>query len=144
MLLVNIVLNVMLQSIGTHSPKDVLLANQDIPGTVLPMNAHAVKPQDQLLMDNAPAQHQKPHGTQTQNNASAHQTHSEITARHAQLQEFGTGTQINVYAHHQQTTGIKPPTNANAQSADMDQTVFNAQPQDIGISIPTNAFVKVH
>jgi hypothetical protein len=144
MLLDNIVLNAMPQNIGIQSPKNVLHANLDIPGTATPTNAHVVKPQDQLLMEYALAHHQKPNGMQIPNNVFAHQIHSVTIVNHVHHQEFGIGIKINAYAHHQQATGIKLQENVNVQLEDMDQTVSAVHHQDIGTSIPINVFVKAH
>jgi len=140
----NIVLNAMLINTGTQSLKNVLHASQDTPGTAIPTNAHVVKHQDQLSMDNAHAHHQKLNGMLPTSNAFAQQTHSETTVNHVQHQESGTIIKTNVYAQHQQLTGTKTAENANVQQEDTDPTAFHAQAQDIGTSIPTNVHVKVH
>jgi hypothetical protein len=144
MLLDNIVLSAMLQNIGTQSPKNVLHANRDIPGIAIPMNAHVVKPQDQLLMESALAHPQKLNGMQIPSNAFAHQTHSVTIVNYVHHQEFGTGIKTNVYAHHQQATGTKLQENVNVQLEDMDQTVSLVHHQDIGTSTPINVLVKAH
>lgn len=142
MLQESIVLNVMPQNIGMLLTKDVLLANQDILGIKLYINAHAVNYQDKLLVLTVYAHHQKLNGTLLQRLAHAHQTLTEINANHVQHQESGTIKTILVNAHHQLTSGTE--INVSVQQVDMDQTVLNVHLQDIGIPLLTNVTVEHH
>ena len=140
MLLVLTVLSAMLQSTGMPSAKDVLLVNQDILGTTLLTNAHAVNCQEPLSELTVSAHHQRLNGTLLPRPVHAHQTPSVTTVFHAQPQEFGTMEPTPVNAHHQLTSGTEP--NVFAQLADTDHHVLNVQLQDTGTSKPTNVFAK--
>lgn len=137
-----IVLNVMPQNIGMPSIKDVLLVMLVTFGIQMSMNAPVVNFQDKLLEMTVSAHHQKLSGMPPQRLVHAHQTLSETTVSHAQLQEFGTMEQTLVNAQPQLLSGTD--NNVFAQLEDMDHHVLNAQPQDTGMLPQTNVFVKDH
>ena len=140
MLLVLTVLSAMLLSTGMPSAKGVLLVSQDMLGTTLLTNAHAVNCQEPLSETTVSAHHQRLNGTPPQKPAHAHQTPLVTTVFHAQPQEFGTREPTPANAHHQPTSGTDP--NVFAQLASTAHHVLNAQLQDTGTSQPTNVFVK--
>lgn len=141
-LLVFIVLNVMPQNIGMPSAKDVSLVMLVTFGMLMSMNAPVVNSQDKLSEVTVFAHHQKPSGMPPQKPAHAHQTPTETTVSHVQLQEFGTTEPTLVNVLPQPTSGTD--NNVSAQPEDTDHHVLNAQPQDIGMLPPTNVSVKDH
>ena len=137
-----IVLNVMLQNIGTLLAKDVLHANQVTLGTRSLTNAHALNcrgPSSELTVS---ARQQRSNWMLLLKPAHAHKILSVISVSHALLQESGTKEQTPVNAHLRKMFGIEP--DEFVQLGKTGHHVLNAKPQDTGTFNQINVFARSH